>query len=180
MTSIETDGGGETEVPRKKFSGKKIALFGGGLVLLVGLIGGALVFTGMLDKLLGKEKKKEGEEVVEEKPHEEAYDPKAPPVYVPLGDMLVNLQSVDRRPSYLKLKVQLELYNAKDVPEIPKAMPRIVDTFQTYLRELRLEDLKGSAGIYRLREELLQRVNAATAPVKVRDVLFEEVLVQSQ
>lgn len=180
MTNIEADGGGaETEVQRKKFSGKKIALFVGAPLLILGLIGGGLAYTGVLGKLLGKEEKKK-EEVVEEKPAEEAFDPKAPPVYVPLGDMLVNLQSLDRRPSYLKLKVQLELYNQKDAPEIPKAMPRIVDTFQTYLRELRLEDLKGSAGIYRLREELLQRVNAATAPVRVRDVLFEEVLVQAQ
>jgi flagellar FliL protein len=57
-------------------------------------------------------------------------------------------------------------------------MPRIMDNFQVYLRELRIEDLKGSAGMYRLREELLVRVNAAAAPAKVRDVLFKEMLVQ--
>jgi flagellar protein FliL len=57
-------------------------------------------------------------------------------------------------------------------------MPRIIDNFQVYLRELRVEDLRGSGGIYRLREELLTRVNAATAPAKVVDVLFKEMLVQ--
>ena len=57
-------------------------------------------------------------------------------------------------------------------------MPRIVDNFQVYLRELRVEDLRGSSGLYRLREELLQRVNAAAAPAKVTDVLFKELLIQ--
>ena len=57
-------------------------------------------------------------------------------------------------------------------------MPRVIDNFQTYLRELRLDDLKGSAGMYRLREELLVRVNAAAAPAKIKDVLFKEMLVQ--
>ena len=56
--------------------------------------------------------------------------------------------------------------------------PRIIDHFQVYLRELRVEDLRGSAGIYRLREELLARVNAAVKPTKVENVLFREVLVQ--
>ena len=57
-------------------------------------------------------------------------------------------------------------------------MPRIVDNFQVYLRELRLEDLRGSAGLYRLREELLSRVNIAAQPAQVNDVLFKEMLVQ--
>ena len=57
-------------------------------------------------------------------------------------------------------------------------MTKIIDNFQTYLRELRIEDLRGSAGMYRLREELFVRVNAAAAPVKVKDVLFREMLVQ--
>jgi flagellar protein FliL len=57
-------------------------------------------------------------------------------------------------------------------------LPRIIDNFQVYLRELRVEDLKGSGGMYRLREELLLRVNAAVAPAKINDVLFKEMLVQ--
>jgi flagellar FliL protein len=56
--------------------------------------------------------------------------------------------------------------------------PRVIDQFQTYLREMRVEDLRGSAGIYRLRQELLYRVNIAADPVKVKDVLFQEMLIQ--
>ncbi|MFX9073467.1 flagellar basal body-associated FliL family protein, partial [Acinetobacter baumannii] len=59
-----------------------------------------------------------------------------------------------------------------------QTLPRIIDNFQVYLRELRLDDLKGSAGMYRLREELLLRVNMAAQPVKIKDVLFKEMLVQ--
>ena len=40
------------------------------------------------------------------------------------------------------------------------------------------EDLRGSAGMYRLREELLMRVTEAAQPVRVHDVLFQEMLVQ--
>jgi len=56
--------------------------------------------------------------------------------------------------------------------------PRVVDQFQTFLREMRIQDLRGSAGIYRLRQELLYRVNLAAQPVKVKDVLFQEILIQ--
>ena len=65
-----------------------------------------------------------------------------------------------------------------DVARLPSVMPRIIDNFQVYLRELRIEDLRGSAGMYRLREELLLRVNASAAPAKIVDVLFKEMLVQ--
>ena len=72
----------------------------------------------------------------------------------------------------------MELENSGDIKRVETVMPRIMDNFQAYLRELRIEDLKGAAGMYRLREELLSRVNAALAPVKVHDVLFKEMLVQ--
>jgi flagellar protein FliL len=76
------------------------------------------------------------------------------------------------------MSVSLELDSAADLPKLQAVLPRIIDNFQVYLRELRVEDLKGSAGMYRLREELLLRVNAAVAPAKINDVLFKEMLVQ--
>ena len=78
----------------------------------------------------------------------------------------------------MKIRMSLELEDPNDIQRIESIMPRIIDNFQTYLRELRIEDLKGSAGMYRLREELLARASAAAAPVKVSDVLFKEMLVQ--
>ena len=90
----------------------------------------------------------------------------------------MNLSSNGRKASYLKMSVSLELASQLDVARVQAVMPRIIDNFQVYLRELRVEDLKGSAGLYRLREELLRRVNAAAAPAKITDVLFKEMLVQ--
>jgi flagellar FliL protein len=68
--------------------------------------------------------------------------------------------------------------NAADVAAVEKVLPRVVDQFQTYLRELRVQDLRGSKGMYRLQMELLSRVNAAAAPTQVKDVLFQEILIQ--
>ncbi len=100
------------------------------------------------------------------------------PVFYDLPEILVNLNTGTRKATYLKIRVSLELENNLDIPEIEKRMPRIIDNFQVYLRELRVDDLKGSAGMYRLREELLSRVSAAVAPAKINDVLFKEMLVQ--
>ena len=61
---------------------------------------------------------------------------------------------------------------------LERLMPRVIDHFQVYLRELRVDDLHGSAGVYRLKEELLRRVSAAAHPVEVRDVLFKDMLIQ--
>ncbi len=92
--------------------------------------------------------------------------------------MLVNLTSEGSQQRYLRLSVQIELANPADQAAVEAVMPRVVDQFQTYLRELRVKDLRGSAGIYRLQIELLNRVNAAAYPVEVKDVLFQEILVQ--
>jgi hypothetical protein len=84
----------------------------------------------------------------------------------------------DGSPAYLKLSVSLELDNAEEKPGIQVLMPRVVDQFQSYLRELRIDDLHGSAGVMRLKEELLRRINVAAAPFPVRDVLLKEMIVQ--
>jgi len=103
---------------------------------------------------------------------------KAKPVYYPLGDLLVNLSGEGKHPNFLKVKISLELSDEKDLPLMDAIKPRIIDNFQVYLRELRIEDLRGSAGMYRLREELLLRVTEAAQPIRIRDVLFQEMLVQ--
>ena len=99
-------------------------------------------------------------------------------VFYDLPELLVNLNTGGRKPTFLKIRVALELQKPEDIPRVEEMMPRIIDNFQVYLRELRIEDLKGSAGMYRLREELLMRVAAAAAPAQVNDVLFKEMLIQ--
>lgn len=99
-------------------------------------------------------------------------------VYYNLPEMVVNLSSQDKRAQYLKLKVSLEAKDQKVLDALNPMMPRVLDMFQLYLRELRSSDLEGSAGIYRLKEELLRRINLEIHPHQVSRVLFNEIIVQ--
>ena len=141
------------------------------IFLVVGGVAGAY-FTGLLDPIIAMIV---GEELVEG--DDEITSPENA-VFYDVGELLVNLNTGGRKSSFLKIRMSLELEDPNDIQRIESIMPRIIDNFQTYLRELRIEDLKGSAGMYRLREELLARASAAAAPVKVSDVLFKEMLVQ--
>ena len=111
--------------------------------------------------------------------HAEVAPPPKPPAFVEVPDMMVNLAGAPgERVQYLKLKIVLELKEEKQIEAIKPSMPRVTDIFQTYVRELRSSDLNGSAGIFRLKEELTKRVNAAVAPIQVSAVLFKEVVLQ--
>lgn len=102
--------------------------------------------------------------------------------FLDMKEMMVNLSGQNlqqaERPRYLKMKISLELSDPKLVAEVTPLLPRIEDTFQVFTRELRPADLEGSAGVYRLKEELLRRVNVAIYPSKVEAVLFKEILIQ--
>ena len=102
-----------------------------------------------------------------------------PPVFIDVPEMLVNMVSAPgERVQYLKVKVVLEVKEEKQVEAIKPNLPRVTDLFQTYLRELRPSDINGSAGLFRLKEELTKRVNNAVAPQVVSAVLFKEIVVQ--
>jgi flagellar FliL protein len=165
MAENETEGGGEAAgeaaaQPKSKF--KLIVMIVGVLAVLGG--GAATYFFFF----------RHNEEV-----HAEATPHVKPPVFVDVPDMMVNLTgSPGERVQYLRVKVVLELKEEKQIEEIKPTMPRVTDIFQTYLRELRPSDLNGSAGLFRLKEELTRRVNNAVAPVKVSAVLFKEIVVQ--
>lgn len=156
---------------KKKFSGKKLILF---VVLPVLLLGGG----GIAFMMMGGDKDKAAADAKNAPPARTAPAELPKTVFFDLPEMLVNLNSNTRRPTFLKIHVSLELTSDQDAEYVEKMSPRIVDNFQVYLRELRVDDLRGSAGIYRLREELLARINMAVRPAKVKDVLFKEVLVQ--
>jgi len=154
------EGAGEAPAPKSKLK----LIIAVAVVLLAGGGGGAwfFLFRG------------HGEEAA----HAEAKTEKVP-VFLDVPDMLVNMaNSPGERVQYLKVKVVLELKEEKQVEAIKPSMPRVTDLFQTYLRELRPADLNGSAGLFRLKEELTRRVNNAVAPNQVSAVLFKEIVVQ--
>ncbi|GAB6054242.1 flagellar basal body-associated FliL family protein [Magnetospira thiophila] len=141
--------------------------------------GAAAYFLGLLDPVIAMVT---GEESAEGEAGADGAEGAGPQVeqavFYDLPELLVNLSAGGRRPVYLKMRISLELATLAEQTQIEGVMPRVVDSFQVYLRELRMDDLQGSAGMYRLEEELLTRVNAAVAPIKVKDVLFKEMLIQ--
>jgi flagellar FliL protein len=153
----------------KKFLGKKMLMIILPVLLLVVGGGGAGAYFFLMkgDAAAGEH------EVAEEAPL-------TPPevAFSEIEKLTVNIQGADNVPAYLQLSVSLEMENEEQKAAMESLLPRIKDQFQAYLRELRLEDLKGSAGVLRIKEELLRRVNVAAAPYKVRDVLLKEMLVQ--
>jgi flagellar FliL protein len=105
--------------------------------------------------------------------------PVKPATFLDVPEVLVNLSTTGaERTQYLKVKIVLEIPDPQQQPQIQSSMPRVMDAFQTYLRELRPTDLDGSAGLYRLKEELTRRVNVAISPSRVNAVLFKEIVVQ--
>lgn len=161
---------GESPKSGRRIPGKKLVLFVVLPILLLGAAGGGIFASGLLDSLLGIEEHEE-ELMAEE-------EELGPSVYYEVPEMLVNLNTSGRRAGYLKISVSLEVASEEDFARLDAILPRIVDDFQVYLRELRIEDLHGSAGLQRLREELFMRVSNAAAPTEVRDVLFREMLIQ--
>ena len=158
----------EEAAPKKKIGRKKKPILLAAPILFVGVVA-VLWFTGVLPNLIGL---KHGDQA---RPEAVKY---SVPVFVDLPDMISNLASPPNKPTYLKLQARLEVSKQEDIEKVKQAMPRLQDMFQTYLREMRAEELRSSAGIYRLREELLGRANVALAPVKVNDVLFTQLLIQ--
>ena len=155
----------------KKLLGNKLILFGGAGALALILIGGGVYWF----FFSGSDAKQTELAAGAPEPL-----PATPPniVYYDVPDIIVNIQGADAAPAYLKLSVSLELDSAEEEAGLKALMPRVVDQFQGYLRELRMDDLKGSAGIVRLKEELLRRINASAAPYRVRDVLLKQMIVQ--
>jgi flagellar FliL protein len=163
MADEEKEGTAEAAVPAPKSKPKLIIA----VVAVLAIAGGGATWFFFL--------RHHGEEM-----HAETMaPPMKPPAYVEVPDMLVNLIGLPgERVQYLKAKIVLEVKEEKLAEAIRPSLPRVTDIFQTYLRELRPADLNGSVGLFRLKEELTRRVNAAVSPNQVSAVLFKEVVVQ--
>jgi flagellar FliL protein len=159
----EADEGGAAA--KKKLPLKLIAIAGAALLMVAG--GG----TGAYVMFSRKHKAPE-----EEKAHAPVMKPVA---FLEVPDVMVNLSNPGSdRNQFLKVKIVLEVADPELVKQIQPVMPRVLDAFQTYLRELRPMDLEGSAGLYRLKEELTRRINVAIEPARINAVLFKEILIQ--
>ena len=183
------DGEGLVDAPKKKGLPLKLMIIAGAAVLVLGAggTGAFLMFGPKPDAKAGahkdakhKAKKKEGEKEKgkgEDKTGVQIADGPDGVVFYTLPDIVVNMQTADGKPTFLKLKLTLELPDHDTVDVLEPNRPRLQDMFQTFLRELRPEDLAGSQGSYELRMEILRRVNLVIAPAKINAVLIEEMLI---
>lgn len=162
----DADAQAASEQPKKKWLAlpplKYLLIGAAGFVLLAGGGAGAYVF------FFAKGSERKAEAAVANAA-----------VFVDLPEVVVNLSNPGgERRQYLKISIVLELPDQKMIERIQPIMPRVMDAFQTYLRELRPSDLDGSAGLYRLKEELTRRINASISPGRINAVLFKEIIVQ--
>ena len=183
----EGEGGADGEAPKKKgLPMMMIAIAAGALIVVGG--GGAGAFFMLsphpagakADHHKAKAKKKDaGKDAKGPADKNAAVVADGPDgvVFYTLPDIVVNMQTADGKPTYLKLKLTLELPDHDTVDVIEPNRPRLQDMFQNFLRELRPEDLAGSQGSYQLRMEILRRVNLVIAPAKINAVLIEEMLI---
>jgi len=155
----------EAATPPPKKRGKKLLLVALPVALL-GAGGAGAWFAGLIPGTGAKKTETAA-----------AAAPAEKPVFVDMPDIVANLNAPGRRSSYIKLRSK-EVAGAADARALQEAMPRLQDLFTTYLREVRPEELRGSAGTYRLREELMVRASLAAPPARVTDVLFVELLLQ--
>ncbi|WP_165185844.1 flagellar basal body-associated protein FliL [Caulobacter soli] len=187
------EGAVEGEAPAKKKPPMMIIIAAAAAVVLIG--GGVTAFLLLKPKPeaaaeKGHEKPKKEKKKEEKGGHGEAKEGGAPAagapvikegpdgvVFYTLPDIVVNMQAADGRSTFLKLKLTFELPDQETADNLTPNLPRLQDMFQTFLRELRPEDLNGSQGSYQLRAELLRRVNLVAAPSKVNAVLIEEMLI---
>lgn len=171
---------------KKKLPLKMIIIAGVAAVLVLGG-GGAAAFIFLKPKpdaahgeKADKKKKEEkkGEKKGEgEKPVGEVREGPDGILFYTMPNVVVNMQTADGKAVFLKLKLTLEVPDQETVDLLEPNMPRLQDMFQTFLRELRPEDLQGSQGSYQLRMEIQRRVNLVIAPAKVNAVLIEEMLI---
>ena len=157
---------GEGGPPRKSKRLKLFLIIGAGGLFLLSL-GLGIFFSGVLDPYLGLEEEAEAEDTVIQGQ-----------VFYKLEEITLNLNEKGKKPRFLKVGLTVVLLNESDVPRVTVLQPRITDYVSAYLRELRPEELSGSANFYRVRENVLRRVRVAVAPAHVTNVLFDSVLVQ--
>jgi flagellar FliL protein len=201
--AVEGAEGGEVAKPKSK---KKLLIIAAGAILVLGLVAAFLLLGGKkhAEEEEGESKDSKKEEKKDEHGKDAKKDPKKDAkkdakgghgdkkgeeslslpsdvkeiVYMDLKEFLVNLETGSNEVSFLKMSISLELPDEETKVVIENNLPRIRDIIQVYLRELKGSELKGSAGLQRLREELIFRINNTIKPRVIRNVLFKEILVQ--
>ena len=98
--------------------------------------------------------------------------------YIEVPAITVNLRSDDGGARFLKVRFILVAANPGEVAGIKDRLPVVLDALQPFLRELRPDDLSGSAALFRIKEEMMARAAQALGSDAVRDVLIQDLVQQ--
>ncbi len=142
------------QLPRRRWSGKRIVMVVLAIVAGMALASGLYVLNGRNASAA------------------------VAPTYVDVPEIMVNIRATDDSLRFLKVRLVIEAATPDAALAIKARLPGVMDGFHAFLRELRPQDLAGASGTYRIKEELLIRVNQAAAPARASDVLVQEMIQQ--
>lgn len=147
------------DAPKKA---SKLPLILGLVLALVGAGGGFFaVQSGLLFKT----------EVAEEEP--ESIEISAPEVsFVPLDPMIISLPG-DAGRGHLRFVAQLEVVPGFET-DIETIKPRITDVLNEYLRAVEVAELEEPTAMWRLRSQMLRRIQVVAGDERVKDLLIME------
>lgn len=156
--------------------GKRAKIIAAAVLLLV-LVGGGAAYFLMPSAPAGHEAGAEAEATAEPEAGTEGHG-EAGETYVEVPGMVVNLRGADGAARFLKIRFTIVPVSASKGEEIKGKLPLIIDAFQPFLRELRPEDLAGSAAVFRIKEEMLVRATGAMGPHVIKDILIQDLIQQ--
>ena len=181
MSSPEiVEEGAEGAAPAAPKSKKKLILIGAaaGVLLLGGGGGAAMMLSGGSAKAGTAAEGGHGEEASAASDSGGHGGEVAKEAFVDVPAMVVNLRSPDGASRFLKLHFMI-VPGAKGTPEgIKEKLPLILDSYQPFLRELRPEDLAGSAAVFRIKEEMLIRATDVAGTGVIKDILIQDLVQQ--
>lgn len=159
----------------KKGGLKKLILFVGlpvVILLLAGVAGGLLLLGGGSEEEEEAEAGAEGEEAAEAAPPPSYYERAMS--WEPPEPFTLNITDSDGRTVTMMLEMAV-IYTDPAVGEMldnAQVEMHFAASMNEFLRTLRVEDLDGSMGNFRVKAEMLRRTNLVIAPERADDVLI--------
>lgn len=99
--------------------------------------------------------------------------PPVPGTLYPLDSFLVNISS-DQGPRFLQTQMELELTDSTTEDEITKKKAAIRDCILVLLSSRSYREIRETAGMTKLRKDILKAVNGLLTNGKVREVYFTQ------
>ena len=160
------------DAPKKK--SKKPLLIGLLLALILGGGGFYAVQSGLIlssgNEAAGSEHADDGHGSTKTDESSSAALPEI--AFVPIDPLIISL-GPNAGSRHLRFRAQLEVDAGKEAA-ILSVMPRIVDVLNGYLRAVHVKDLETPSALFKLRSQMLRRIELVAGEGRVRDLLIME------